>query len=137
MTYCYHCGRFTAGQPLFCQFCGRSFDVKLCPRLHPNPRYAEVCSQCGSRELSTPQPKVPLFWKAFAFALRIVSGALLVYFSLQVLGALLHSSQVQSALVVLGCLLLALWAMWGVLPDWLRKFIRWVLTRRKKDRNGR
>ena len=64
MKYCYHCGHMTAGEPLFCDHCGRSYDVKLCPRLHPNPRGAEVCSQCGSRELSTPQPKIPMSWQA-------------------------------------------------------------------------
>jgi hypothetical protein len=136
MTYCYHCGRFTAGKPPFCQFCGRSYDVRLCPRLHPNPRFAEVCSQCGSRELSTPQPKVPLLWKALAFLLRVVLGILLVVLSLQVLIGMLRSSKVQSAMVVLGFLLLALWSMWTVLPDWLRKLIRWALTRRN-DRHGR
>lgn len=63
MRYCYHCGRITPGDPLFCNVCGRSFDRKLCPRLHPNPRSAEICSRCGSRELSTPQPKVGLEWR--------------------------------------------------------------------------
>jgi hypothetical protein len=66
MKYCHHCGRLTSGEPMFCQFCGRSYDVKLCPRLHANPRWAEVCSQCGSRELSTPQPKVS-FWNPWTF----------------------------------------------------------------------
>ena len=63
MKYCYECGRVTAGEPLFCQFCGRTYNVKLCPRLHVNPRFAEVCSQCGSRDLSTPQPKVSVWWR--------------------------------------------------------------------------
>ena len=64
MTYCYNCGHMTAGEPLFCGKCGRTYDVKLCPRLHPNPRGAEVCARCGSRELSTPQPKIPLSFEA-------------------------------------------------------------------------
>src|SRR5438552_3410484 len=76
MKYCYQCGRITAGEPVFCQSCGRSFDVKLCSRLHVNPRYAEVCSHCGSRELSTPQPKVPFSWKVLGFVLRITTGLL-------------------------------------------------------------
>jgi hypothetical protein len=64
MKYCYHCGRITTGEPLFCMFCGRTYDVKLCPRLHVNARFADCCSQCGSRELSTPQPKVSFYRKA-------------------------------------------------------------------------
>ena len=91
MKYCYHCGRLTSGEPVFCQFCGRSYDVKLCPRLHPNPRFADVCSQCGSRELSTPQPKVSPWWKVLEFLLRILFGTVLVYLSLSLLVALLRS----------------------------------------------
>ena len=85
MKHCYHCGRVTSGEPLFCNSCGRSYDVKLCPRLHVNPRYATVCSQCGSRELSTPQPKVSLWWKVLGFVLQILCGIVLVYLSLSLL----------------------------------------------------
>jgi hypothetical protein len=57
----------TPGEPLFCNFCGRSYDGKLCPRLHPNTRVAQVCSQCGSQDLSIPQPQAtwwlsPALW---------------------------------------------------------------------------
>ncbi len=31
MRYCNQCHRITAGEPLFCNFCGRSYDFKLCP----------------------------------------------------------------------------------------------------------
>src|SRR5215471_11345228 len=82
MKYCYHCGRITPGDPLFCNVCGRSFDRKLCPRLHPNPRSAEICSRCGSRELSTPQPKVGLNWRVLEWLTRIFGGVLLGYVAL-------------------------------------------------------
>ena len=106
MRYCYHCERATSGEPLFCNFCGRSYDLKLCPRLHVNPRYATVCSQCGSRELSTPQPKISLGWKVVAFLLRVLCCAVLVYLSLSLLVEMLKSSMVQAGLVCLGLLLL-------------------------------
>ncbi len=61
MRFCNNCKRMTAGQPSFCPQCGASYGVKLCPRSHPNPRSAEVCSQCGSKDLSTPHQKLP-FW---------------------------------------------------------------------------
>jgi len=136
MTYCYHCGRLTAGKPMFCQFCGRSYDVKLCPRLHPNPRFAEVCSQCGSRELSTPQPKVSFWWRVLEFLLRVCSGIVLVYLSIALLVEALKSPVVQAGLIGLGLLLLILWALWIMLPEWFRSFIHRVL-RRKERRHER
>lgn len=54
MRYCRNCHKFTAGRASYCQFCGRSYGVKLCPRGHRNPRAANACAECGSKELSTP-----------------------------------------------------------------------------------
>lgn len=139
MKYCYQCGRMTAGEPLFCNFCGRSYDVKLCPRLHLNPRTAEVCSQCGSRDLSTPQPKVSMWWHLFELLVRVLLGALLLCASLavvlEVIKAILATPQVQAGLVVLAALVVVLWWLWSRLPDWFRKAIRNLLKRRQ-GRNG-
>jgi RNA polymerase subunit RPABC4/transcription elongation factor Spt4 len=137
MKHCYHCGRITAGDPLFCNTCGRSFDKKLCPRHHPNPRSAEICSRCGSRELSTPQPKVSLGWKFLEWLTRMSLGGVLVivaiFFAYEVLNALLGSEVVQSGLVLLGMLLIVLSWIWGKLPEWFRKFVRkQVHTRRDR-----
>src|SRR5271169_1531111 len=85
MKYCYQCGRMTDGEPLFCNFCGRSYDVKLCPRLHVNPRFADACSRCGSRDLSTPQPKVPLLWHLAGLLMYLMAGVLLADISIPVL----------------------------------------------------
>jgi len=123
MKYCYECGHITAGEPLFCNSCGRSYDVKLCPRLHVNPRSAEVCAQCGSRDLSVPQPKVSFLWRVFGFLVRVSLGALLGYASLLFLLTLLREPLVQEGLIGLGLLLMALWAAWSMIPDWLRKVI--------------
>ena len=60
MRFCNNCKRLSPGRDPFCSGCGSTYDVKLCPRLHVNPRAAVLCSQCGSRELSTPQPKLPV-----------------------------------------------------------------------------
>src|SRR5436853_4538857 len=78
MQYCNYCHRITAGEPLFCNFCGRSYNLKLCPHKHPNPRTAQACSQCGSRDFSTPQPKVPLWAPVLEFVLRLLPGGLLI-----------------------------------------------------------
>jgi hypothetical protein len=132
MRHCYHCGRVTSGEPLFCNFCGRSYDVKLCPRLHANPRYATVCSLCGSRELSTPQPKVSLWWKVLGFLLQIVCGVVLVYLSLSFFVDLLKTPMVQAGLLGLGLLLLIMWALWMMLPEWFRKLIGRALKRKER-----
>jgi RNA polymerase subunit RPABC4/transcription elongation factor Spt4 len=134
MRYCYHCGRLTPGEPLFCQNCGRTYDVKLCSRLHVNSRSAEVCSHCGSRDLSTPQPKVPLWTKAFEFFLRGVVAILSLFLGLVILLALLKgilgSPRGQLALLVLGFLALALYWLWETLPEWIRKLVRRSLGRK-------
>lgn len=135
MTYCYQCGKMTAGEPLFCGTCGRSYDAKLCPRLHVNPRGAEVCSKCGSRELSTPQPRIPMSWRLLALLTRLGLGLLLFYVSLSVLIAMLRSPQIQQSLIAFGLLLAALWLLWSKLPDWFREAIRssWKRKRRNDD----
>lgn len=134
MKYCYHCGRMTGGEPVFCGSCGRSYDVKRCPRLHANPRYAEVCSQCGSRELSTPQPKVSLGWRVLEFLVKVVFGAVLIFVSLALLVALLRRTEVQNSLIGFGILLGLFWWLWSELPDWFRKFVRRRLKRKERDR---
>jgi len=82
MKYCYNCDRVTIGEPLFCNFCGRSYDVKLCPRLHVNGRNTRVCSNCSSSELTTPQPRVPPWAKILLFLLTLIPGLILVVISI-------------------------------------------------------
>jgi ribosomal protein L40E len=125
----------TAGEPLFCGTCGRTYDVKLCPRLHVNPRSAEVCSKCGSRELSTPQPRIPMSLRLLALMIRLGLGLLLFYASLCLLIAILRTREVQQALVAFGLLLAGLWWLWSKLPDWFREALRsfWKSRRHNDD----
>ena len=90
MRYCLNCNRITAGQPLFCNFCGRSYDVKLCPSRHVNPRSAEVCSECGARDFSTPAPTVPLWLIPALWALKLFPGVLLLLVSILFFFATIH-----------------------------------------------
>jgi hypothetical protein len=124
MKYCYECGRMTAGEPKFCQFCGRTYDVKLCPRRHENPRFAEVCSQCGSRELSTPQPKVTPVWRALEFIARVMVGLLIAYVLLSFLYGMATTPQTANALMALALLLGALFVLMAMLPDWFKRLVR-------------
>jgi hypothetical protein len=121
----------TPGEPLFCNFCGRSYDVKLCPSRHPNSRIAEICSQCGSHDLSTPQPKVSLWWRALAWLTRVLFGMLVGCLSILLLLILLLRPEAQSALLGLGILVLVLWWLWSQLPNWFRKLVKRTLERRK------
>lgn len=137
MKYCYECGRMTPGDPLYCNFCGRSYDLKLCPRHHPNPRIAEICSQCGSRELSTPQPKVSIWWRILEWLTRMFVAALLTVLSaiflFEFLIAVLQSSAGRGAVILLTVLLGLLWWLWTLLPDWFRKLVKRSFERRRRS----
>ena len=132
MKYCHQCGTLTPGQPLFCSSCGRTYDVKLCPRLHVNPRRADVCSLCGSRDLSTPQPKMSLRDRLLTTVIMTVLGVSLFVGSLllivYVLQAALASTHVRDTAGVLVLLVAALWWMWLQLPKWLRAFLGRMFT---------
>jgi RNA polymerase subunit RPABC4/transcription elongation factor Spt4 len=133
MKYCYECGRMTAGEPRYCQFCGRTYDVKLCPRKHVNPRSAEVCSACGSRELSTPQPQVPFRWRALEFFARVTVVLLIAYVLLAFGYALFTTAETAAALMALGLLLGGLSVLWMMLPEWFRRFVRWSWGKGRRD----
>ncbi len=78
MRFCNKCKHLNAGKNPYCQHCGSTFNVKLCPRMHPSPRAAQYCAECGSSELSTPQPKVPILGRPFVFLLELGPGILLL-----------------------------------------------------------
>jgi RNA polymerase subunit RPABC4/transcription elongation factor Spt4 len=136
--YCYNCKHITVGDPLFCESCGRSFDLKLCPRLHPNPRRAEVCSRCGSRELSLPQPKVAFGWRVLEGLLRMFLGAFLILATVLLLfefiAGILETPSGQVGLFVIALLIAVLAWLWGKLPEWLRDFV-WKQFRKRRKRH--
>jgi hypothetical protein len=142
MRFCYTCGHTTVGEPLFCNSCGKSYDVKLCPKLHVNPRLAEACSRCGSRDLSVPQRRVPLSWRILALLAQAMSGLLLFGFSLPLLPILLKAVFSGSAIgnrLSFGLITATvLWSLWASLPDVCRRIIHRSLTRKSgfaKSRN--
>jgi hypothetical protein len=133
MTYCYSCGRATPGKPLYCNYCGRSYDLKLCPRLHMNARSAEVCSRCGSRELSTPQARIPMSWRLLAIIVRLGFGLVLFSASLSLIIAVLQMPALRHLLAVLGLLLVGLWLLYIKLPDWLQEALRSLWCRKQQN----
>jgi len=140
MRYCNQCHQITAGEPLFCNFCGRSFDFKLCPHRHPNPRSAEICSQCGSRDLSTPQPRVPLLLRPLLVLLTAIPGLLLLaitgLFGIGFINALLADQRLLFQFMLLGLVVAFLWYLFMQLPQFLRRFLTNLLRRRQRDDHG-
>src|SRR5262249_28168017 len=140
MRYCNLCHRITAGEALFCNFCGRSYDVRLCPHRHPNPRTAQICSQCGSRELSTPHPKVPLLLVPLVLLLSVLPGLALlllsVLFLIGLVQAVFTNQQLLSEFFLLGLVLGGLWWMYMQLPGWIRKGLSKLFGRKGGDRNA-
>ena len=140
MKYCYNCNRVTVGDPSFCNFCGRSYNVKLCPRMHANPRNAETCSQCGSRDFSTPQPRVPWWAPILEFVLSLVPALVLIVLSIGAIAvfttALLHHPEMLNAVIPLLIALGVLWWLWSLIPEWFRAAIHRLL-KRQRDPNGR
>ena len=133
MKFCYQCGKASAGDPPFCTKCGRSYDVRLCPRMHKNSRFAKACSQCGSRELSETQPQAPVWWKVLEVLARFGLGVFLVYVTLTALIGLLQRPQFQIGLFVIAVLIGFLWWAWSQLPEWFRKFVWRFLKRKEHD----
>lgn len=122
---------------MFCNFCGRSYDSKLCPHRHPNPRNAEICSQCGSRELSTPHPRVPLWLAALLAFFSALPGLLLlvvsVLFLIGFVHALVSNQQLLFQFMLAGLMLAFLWYLYMNLPAFLRRFLSRLFRRSHRD----
>lgn len=139
MRYCSQCRRLTAGDPLYCNHCGATYDAKLCPARHLNPRNAEVCAQCGSRDLSTPAPHLSLWLRPVLFAASLVPGLilalLLVLVAFAIVREVVSNGQVQGELLVLLLLLALLWFAYIHLPKFIQKALRSLWQSKKKDKH--
>src|SRR5262245_9386850 len=144
MRYCTNCRRLSAGHPPFCTRCGRTYNVRLCPRQHVNSRRADVCSQCGSRDLTQPAPRAHLAdhlvawtWSVLPVVLLIVLASVVV---LAMVNAVLTDAQVQGQVVGIVLLVGLGWWAWHQLPgavrSGMRKAVRWVSKgRTRHDRH--
>ncbi len=101
MRYCAYCKRLNVGSPTFCQYCGRSFNVRICKGCgHMNPTGALACRKCGRSNLSEPSgsssPCLTLF-KWFGWILVIL-------FLVNLIKAMLTNLELFSAfLISFGC----------------------------------
>jgi len=137
MKYCNYCHRITPGDPLFCNHCGRSYNVRLCGGKHVNPRSAEICSQCGSRELSTPQPRASLPARFLFFLLRFLPGLIVLAFTVLFFFLLLYAvfvnQAIQFGVMKLGLVIVLLWVLYLLLPRPVRNVVRRGVGRPRKD----
>lgn len=137
MRLCTNCHRVTIGDPLFCNHCGLTYDAKLCPARHLNPRTAEVCSQCGSRDLSTPAPAPSIWLRPLVFAFTLLPGVALsllwVLLAISILQAVVSNPDVLPRLLAMAIPLAILWLLYLQLPAFVRKLLRSTWERRKKD----
>jgi hypothetical protein len=109
--------------------------------MHPNPRTAQACSKCGSRDFSTPQPKVPWWAPLLEFVLSSIPGVILIFALVLGVVAVLRAILMNpAALVALAFPLISLailWWMWKQIPAWFRKAIYDLLKRKRDREDGR
>jgi hypothetical protein len=139
MRYCHNCHKATIGDPLFCDHCGRTYDAKLCPARHLNPRSATVCSQCGSRDLSTPAPRLPMWLKPLLLGASLIPGvvlaAMLILGAISVARAVLSDQAIQGQLLATLVILALLWWLWLQLPHFIQGMFRSLWRKSKKDKD--
>ncbi len=119
MKRCTHCFRYSLSQPSFCTYCGRSYNVRRCPRGHINPRTAGFCSECGSADLSTPAPPAGVLFHLSQWALRLVFGSAVVILAFVLVAGLLTAldwEAIAPSLVSLGLMLAFLYWTSTLLP---------------------
>ena len=133
MRLCLACHRITTGEPFFCNHCGRSYDVKLCNRLHQNSRRAEVCSQCGSRELSVPQPPGRWYLRFLLLLAAPLPGLILwfgtIVFFLAFLHVLFTDPRLLAPMMALGLVIGIIWLIYVHLPSPAKKGARWIVRK--------
>jgi hypothetical protein len=116
MKYCRSCKHLTLGSPSFCNSCGRSYDLRLCPRLHPNSVSSSACSECGSIELSMPQ-RTRSRWSTgvttVVTALGLVLLALTLIYLVQFLRAMLVRPDPPLPLMLVGLGLGLVWLLFA------------------------
>ena len=124
MKRCANCFRYSMGQPPFCTHCGRTYDVRLCPRGHRNARGAQFCAECGSGDLSTPAPPATFLFHASEWAVRSAVVVTVVLIAISAVASVLWSldwSAVAPSLVLLVLIVGILeWAT-TLIPGPLRK----------------
>lgn len=92
--------------------------------MHSNPREARVCSECGSNDLTTPQPKLPFLLRLALATLDVVPGVALllvsVIFFIADLYVLVKRPDLQFRYMLFGLVLGLVWLGYMDLMNALR-----------------
>jgi hypothetical protein len=91
MKRCNECFRYAVGQPTYCPFCGRSYNVRICSRGHVNARHVQFCTTCGNTDLSTPAAAEGRLARLSRWSLKLVLAVALVGVALALLVGILAS----------------------------------------------
>jgi hypothetical protein len=126
MRWCPSCRRISPGQPERCHYCGRTWNLRLCPSGHENPPDSQYCGLCGSARLSEPAQGGNVVNGLFAlfqhrghiarvlFSIAAIALVCTVLFNLGAFAPLL---------IALIFLFIVLWLSTGFLHDRLLAFI--------------
>ena len=98
-----------------------------------------IRDRCGSRDLSTPAPAIPLWLKPLLLALSLLPGvalsAVLVFVVVEILHAILTNQAIQTQLIVLLLVLALLWWLYLQLPHFIQDMFRSLWHKQKKNRH--
>lgn len=118
MKYCLNCKRLNAGKPLYCQYCGRTFEDRICGKCHHiNDKSALVCRNCGSSELSEIAGQAP-FW---TILLKIFFWLFVI---LLVVGFFRNLALFAPLLIIIGLLLFG----YSLLPEMVKKIMNLIFN---------
>ena len=127
MKRCNHCFRYAVGQPTYCPYCGRTYDVRICARGHKSPRGVQFCAECGSDELSEAAPAESLLAKLSRLSLQVCLGMFCAVLLLSVVLAALRAIDWQAVtpnLVLLGLAVAFLYWTTTLLPGPVKRIGR-------------
>jgi len=129
MRYCAFCKRLSPGKPVHCQYCGRTFGVRVCNHCREaNPREALRCRKCGSGELSEISGNLP-YWLSF---LKFLCGILIF---ILMMGFIRNLEFLLNLLIIVGLLCLGFFSAPPIARKILTKIFRyfWILIIGKEN----
>jgi ribosomal protein L40E len=131
MRYCAFCKRMNAGRYHHCQYCGRTFGVRICRHCREvNSREALVCKNCGSAELSETSGPLP-YWMVL---LKFLSGILIFVL---IMGIINNLEFLLSLFVILGFFYLGFLCIPPAVRKILKGIFRYFRTLIMGKRNKR
>lgn len=120
MRYCPYCRRINEGKPQICNFCGRTWYIKLCPRGHENPFNAQYCGTCGSADLSDTAGSRSVI----LFVIKLIISATIGFFLLSLVAALFQPTSIRYFLSLVIVSYILYFVLMYLLPKSMAQFIK-------------